>query len=271
MSTLATEVSGETKYSPVISPQDELTFTFELQATDPYFYNYTQFSNAFNDTDQFRIHLFTNVVPSGQANSFENVFENNGGFVDNSFLARQAASRDLIRTIADEDGAFLTTNDQFSISNSIRIIEADTSLSSGEQDDQIEALLNSVIARNKKKRIIGYIRLSIKGEAISGDQNLLALDSDTKYILEEPPEFTISFKNLKSFWRYISLADDARLTTKNKKWLSKSGFIAIGTSDFNNAGLDLPPDGSPDDYTFPNPTVNTIKEEGGDFYSEIFI
>ena len=26
-----------------------------------------------------------------------------------------------------------------------------------------------------------------------------------------------------------------------------------------------------DDYTFPNPTVNTIKEEGGDFYSEIFI
>ncbi|NQY05985.1 MAG: hypothetical protein HRT68_07310 [Flavobacteriaceae bacterium] len=271
ISTLETDVSGDTKYVPIITPQDELTFTFELQATDPYFYNYTQFSNAYKDEEQFRIHLFTNIEPSGQANSFENLFENDGGVVDNSFLARGAASRELIRSIAEEDVAFLTTNDQFSITNSIRLIEADESLTSGEKDDQIEALLNGVIASRKKKKIVGYIRLTIKGNHLDGDYDLLEIDNEDRYALEETPDFTISFKNQKSFWRYISLSDDATLTTKNKKWLSRNGFIEITNSDFNNAGLDLPPGGSPDDYTFPNPTVDMIKEEGGDFYSEIFI
>ncbi len=251
------------KYEPIIPLQDELTLTFELQATDNYFYNYTNVTNLTNN----RMYLFTNVKPSAQG-SFENVFENNGGFVDGSFLLKEQATRDLVRAMAEDDEQFTTVTSQFSLANSIRLIEEDDTLTNNEKEDEIELLLNGTIQRRKKKSVVGYVRLTIKGDAPT--DNLLEFDGDDQYMLENTPEFTVSFLNLKTFWRFISLSDDAILTTKNRKWSSRNGFVEITNSDFNPDGLD-PPDTDPEDYMFPNPTIDIIKEENNKYYSEIFI
>lgn len=251
------------KYEPIIPLNDELTLTFELQATDAYFYNYTNVTNLDNN----RMYLFTNVKPSGQG-TFENVFENNGGFIDGSFLLKEQATRDLIRTMAEEDDQFISITSQFSLANSIHLIEEDDALTNNEKEDEIEFLLNGAIQKRKKKSVIGYVRLTMKGDVAT--DNLLEFDGDNQYILENSPEFTISFLNLKTFWRFISLSDDATLTTKNKKWSSRNGFVEIKNSDFNPAGLD-PPDTDPEDYSFPNPTIDIIKKENNKYYSEIFI
>ncbi|MFT5891000.1 MAG: hypothetical protein ACI9Y7_001099 [Dokdonia sp.] len=257
------------KYTPIIPLGDDTVLTFEVHAKDPYFNNYTDLI----DVSKNRIYLFSNIVPDDQIVTFENIFENNGGPIDKSFLLKIPATRDLLRTIATED-AFLqaTTIEQFSIINVIGNIEADDTLTETQKANQVKKVLNASIQEKKKKGVIGYIRLFIKGD---DDNHILEFDDTDpdnilQYTLETTPEFTLSFINKKTFWRYISLSDNVMLTTNSTKWSAKNGFIEIKTEDFDADGLD-PVDTNPEDYVFPNPTVTAVKKDDNDYYSEIFI
>ena len=83
----------------------------------------------------------------------------------------------------------------------IKNIEDDETLTEIQKTNQVKKILNASIQENKKKGIIGYIRLSIKGD----DNNHLLEFDDTdpedilQYTLETTPEFTISFINKKTF------------------------------------------------------------------------
>lgn len=260
---LVNTVKNETKYEPIIPFEDDMTFTFELKSTDPCFYNYTALSNASENS----MYLFTNVKPINQEASFENVFENKGGPIDNRFLLKEEATREIIKTIAAEDESFASINGQFTITNSIQFIEEDETLATNEKERRINDLLNQVIQRKKQQRVIGYVRLTIKGD---GGNNLLEFNGDLQSIKETTPEFTISFINRKTFWRFISSSDDITLTTKKKKWLSKNGFTEIIGESTDDAPSDFDPEPEKE-YKFPNPTIDSIKKENNKDYSEIFI
>lgn len=263
-----TQESGE-KFTPIIPFDDDAVFTFEVHAKDAYFHNYTDLI----DISENRCYLFSNKVPDDQIETFETIFENNGGPIDERFLLKAPATRDLLKNITDEDAAINTTViAQFSITHVIELIKADETLTEVQKEDQIEEVLNELIQKKKKKGVIGYIRMHIKGD---DDSNLLEFDDTDpenilQYTLENTPECILSFVNKKTFWRYISVSDDAMLTTNSTKWSSKNGFIEIKAEDFDPDGLD-PADTDPENYVFPNPTVKTVKKEDDDYYSDIFI
>ncbi len=262
-----TQESGE-EFTPIIPFDEDAVLTFEVRAKDAYFHNYTDLI----DISENRCYLFSNIVPEDQIETFETIFENNGGPIDERFLLKAPATRDLLKNIADEDAAINSTLiAQFSITHVIELIEADETLTEVQKEDDIEKVLNELIQEKKKKGVIGYIRMAIKGD---DDNNLLEFDSIDDTIIqhtpETTPEFTLSFINKKTFWRYISVADNATLTTNSTKWSAKNGFIEIKTEDFDPDGLD-PADTDPEDYVFPNPTVKAVKKEDDDYYSDIFI
>ncbi len=266
---LLSTIEEEDKFIPIIPLNDDVVFTFEIRAKDPYFNNYTDLI----DISKNRMYLFSNIVPEDQIADFENIYENNGGPIDNRFLLEAPATRDILKTIAAEDDFLQTTTiEQFSITNVIRVIEADNTLTETQKENQVKNILNALIQEKKKQGIIGYIRLSVKGD---DDNHVLAFDDTDpnniiQHVLETPPEFTLSFINKKTFWRYISLSDKVMLTTNSPKWSVKNGFIEIKIEDFDADGLE--PEGTnPENYVFPNPTVTTVKKEEDDYYSEIFI
>lgn len=260
---------NEEKYTPIIPLDDDTVLTFEVRATDPYFHNYTDIV----DISKNRIYLFSNSIPEDQIDAFETIFDANGGLIDKRFLAKAPASRDVIRAIATEDDATQPTlSDQFSITSTIDRIEADENLTETQKENQVKKVLNALIQEKKKQGVIGYIRLFIKGD---DEHHLLEYDETDpddiiQYTPETPPEFTLSFINKKTFWRYISTSENVMLTTNSTKWSAKNGFIEIKTEDFDADGLE-PEDTNPENYVFPNPTVTTVKKEEDDYYSEIFI
>ena len=266
VNTLERTIEDHKKYEPLIPLEEDAYLTFEIQARDPYFYNY---SNVF-DLSNNRMYLFSNVKPVGQDADFEHLFENGGGFIDSRFLLKEAATRDVIKAIAlENENFFELESGVLSLGKSIRLIENNNELTEVQKETQIESLLNYTIQKKKKRQVIGYVRLRIKG--IDDDQNLLEYIDDKQYIQDTTPEFTISFVNIKSFWVFKSTSDDATLTTKDQKWLSRSGSIEITADDFDAGGLD-PPETDPENYTFPNPTIDLInKDEDNNYYSEIFI
>jgi hypothetical protein len=265
INTLKRTVGPDTKYEPLIPLEEDVYITFEIKAKDPYFYNY---SDVFDLSDS-TLYLFTNVEPANQEAEFENLFENNGGLIDSRFLLKEAESRELLKAIALEDENFLAyKTGTISLGRNIRIIQNHAHLTNEQKDTEIEHLLNQVIQKRKKKQTLGYIRLRVNGDA--ADRHLVEYIDENQYVKDSTPTFTISFINQKTYWRFISEADEATLTTKQKKWLSKNGAIEITSSDFDAAGLD-PPDTDPEDYVFPNPTVDLIKKEDNNYYSEIFI
>lgn len=259
-------VAGQKRFEPIIPLEDDLHLTFEIQATDEYFYNY---SNVFDLSDN-RMYLFTNVEPAGQDAEFEHLFENFGGFIDNRFLLQEAATRGVLKAIAlENENFFELESGVLSLGKSIRLIENNNDLTEDQKETQVESLLNYTIQKKKKRQVIGYIRLRIKG-AIE-DHDLLDYIESKQYLQTTAPEFTINFVNIKSFWVFKSTSDDATLTTKDEKWLSRSGSVDITTADFDAGGLD-PPDTDPENYTFPNPTIYLIdKDDNNNYYSEIFI
>ena len=263
------EGEEEGRYSPIIPLDDTAVLTFEICATDAYFNNYTDIV----DISKNRMYLFSNTVPEDQISAFENIFDENGGVVDKRFLLKAQATRDLLRDIATEDDFTQpTVADQFSIPHIIDLIEADEELTDEQKTNQVKKVLNALIQEKKKQGIIGYLRLSAKGD---DDNHLLEYDETDpddiqQYTLEILPEFTLSFINKKTFWRYISTSDNAILTTNSTKWSARNGFIEIKTDDFDADGLE-PEDTDPENYSFPNPTVATVKKEDDDYYSEIFI
>jgi len=265
---LISALEDGSKYTPLIFLDETTTFTFEIQATDAYFYNYTELT----DINENRLYLFSNQKPSGQAANFENIFDNNGGLIDNRFLLNSEASQNLLRTLSEEEAAINTLKNQFSLGHTINLIEEDENLTQQQKTDQVNVLLTESIQEKKKNNVIGYVRLSAKGDAAN---HILKFDNsipnDVKqYPLSPTPTFTLSFINKKTFWRYISLSNKVKLTTNNQKWSAKNGFIEIKTADFDASDLE-PPATDPDDYFFPNPRVTSVKKEGNDYYSEIFI
>ncbi len=266
VNTLERTVEDDKKYEPLIPLEDNTYLTFEIQATDEYFYNY---SNVF-DLSNNRMYLFTNVKPADQDANFEHLFENGGGFIDDRFLLQEEATREVIKAIALENENFFEhESGVLSLGKTIRLIENNDEFTEGQKETQIESLLNYTIQKKKKRQVIGYVRLRIKG-AIE-DHDLLEYIDDKQYVQTATPEFTISFVNIKSFWVFKSTSDEATLTTKDQKWLSRSGSIDIVAEDFDAGGLD-PPETDPENYTFPNPTIYLInKDEDNNYYSEIFI
>jgi hypothetical protein len=251
---------------PIISLEDDLTLTFELQLKDPYFYHYTNVSSL----SEKKLYLFTNVVPVNQVD-FENIFENENKPINGDFLLDEEGTRNLLKSIAAEDESFLSASDQFSITHAIQLIQEDESLDTqAKKDAEIVKLLDLVIQRKKKQKVIGYVRLTIKGD--SEDENLLTYQNDEQFMKDPHSNFTISFINRKTFWRYKDRADDVTLTTMTDKWLSKNGFVEIT----GKSSEDNPSDFDPEpvkDYVFPNPTIDIIKHEDNTnkYYSEIFI
>lgn len=257
---------------PLIPFNNAITFTFALQATDPYFLNYTNVDTLLKN----ELYLFTNVVP-GNLVDFENIFENNGGAIDTRFALDATETRNLIKEIAAEDASFFATSNPFSIANAIQLINTDITLENNQakKDEKIAEVLDKAILIKKQQNILGYVRLTIKGTAT--EQDLLTYLNNEQFVKELYPNFTISFVNRKTKWRFFSAIDNKIFITKEEKWLSKNGFTEIiGKPPDNLTLTDLTPE--PDkEYVFPNPTVESITtEEGGTveenkYYSEIFI
>ncbi|WP_372756869.1 hypothetical protein [Mariniflexile sp.] len=263
---LISALKEENKYEPFIFLNETTTFTFEVRATDAYFNNYTNLK----DLNENRLYLFTNQVPEGQSVNFKNVFVDDGGPIDDRYLLNSKASQDLIRQLNEEEEAFHTSKNQFSLSYIINLIEENKNLTAQEKRDEIAALLNASIQKKRKNNVIGYLRICAKGD---NDSHILDFDDANnrkQYLLETPPSITLSFVNRKTFWRYISKSDNAKLTTNRKLWSMKNGFIEIKSDHFDINGLE-PPTTNPANYVFPNPRVTSVKKEGEDYYSEIFI
>ncbi|MGJ8744929.1 hypothetical protein [Polaribacter sp.] len=250
---------------PIIPFEDHITFTFALQFTDAYFQNYTNMSSL----SENEMYLFTNVVPENQVD-FENIFENNGGAINAKFSLDEIATRNLIQEIAAEDDFFLPST-QFSISNAIQLVNEDKALENNQpkKDEKITEILHKAIQLQKQQHILGYVRLTIKGDNV--EENLLTYINDEQFVEESHPVFTISFINRKTKWRFFSAIDEKIFITKEEKWLSKNGFTEIiGKPPDLETPSDLTPE--PDkDYQFPNPTIESITNQDNVDYSEIFI
>lgn len=98
----------------------------------------------------------------------------------------------------------------------------------------------------------GFIRIHPRGEA----DELHFTDASMTNFIDPTPNETITFKNRKTFWRYVNTSDGTVAhTTGSKKPLTKYGHIEI-----EDSGTE-----------YPNPSVNLIIKEDGKFYSETFV
>ena len=243
--------SDPVKYTPLIALPNDLTLTYKLYSTDPYFENYTQITSKSNNG----LYLFSNLKPDSETSDFANIFTSDGG-VDPDFLLTEEGARRIVHTIAFEDEFFNSNNNRFSI--------AHIDKSNIDAPDNV-ALLEKYIQTQKSKGLIGFIRLSVKGD---NNHNVLEFDESNpanikQYIQNLPLQFTLGFKNRRTFWRYNGDFEGAPWVTSDTKPLVKNGFIPIGTSDFN-------PEPAVEHH-FPNPKVNLIKKEESKYYSDIFI
>ena len=240
------EVLGVTKYYPQIPLDDDLEFTFELWATDPHFDNYTQLTSKDNN----RLYLFTNIEPSTEDPGYANVFTENGT-VDASFLVKSKTARRLVYDM-------LVDHESLSGKPSQQLVSA---IDPDDLDEaEIKEQLHSHIQKLKRKGFLGFIQLRIKGDSA---QHLLAFDGADQYIKDITPSATISFRNRKTFWRYIETKDGVSMTTTSKKPLTKNGFVEIEDADLTPFPMET--------YAYPNPGVALIKKENNKYYSEIFI
>ena len=243
---LEKEVLGTTKYYPQIPLDDDLEFTFELWATDPHFDNYTQLTGKENN----RIYLFTNVEPATENPGYANVFTENGA-VDTSFLVKSKTARRKVYNMLVEHETLSGKPSQQLISK----------IDQEELDEpEIKEQLHDRIEKLKRKGFLGLMQLRVKGDSA---QHLLEFDGSNQYLKTTTPTATLSFKNRKTFWRFIHTKDGVSHTTMSKKPLTKNGFVEI-----EDADLTPFPIGS---YAYPNPGVALIKKENNKYYSEIFI
>lgn len=247
VNTTPKEIDGEEEFCSIISLDDELTLTFGLWATDTYFQNYTQVTAKDNN----KLYLFTNEVPDTDAGSLTNIFDGDG-IIDVSYLLSGEGSRKLIHTI-ESSSAFLTSKiERFSLAN----IDADTI-----ENAEEKAVINSYIQTLKKKGLIGFVQLKVK--VADAAKSLLGFDGDDQFVLDSSTDFTLSFKNRRTFWRYHKPSEDAVYTTLAKKPLTKNGYIEIEEDDLSPE----PDEGG----HYPNPSIELIVKEENNYYSDIFI
>lgn len=239
------------KYRPLINLPDDLTLTFALYITDPYFENYSEIAPKGANT----LYLFSNIKPDTEATGFANLFSADGK-IDPPFLLSEEGSRKIIHTISVEDRFLHAGIDRFSIAN---IDEADINT------PEASEIIHQSIRTQKSKGLIGFVRLTVKGD---NAHNLLEFDESDpanviQYMPDPSPEFTLSFSNRKTFWRYTIFSDGSQLITEGPKPLVKNGFVQIESTDFNPE--------PPEEHYYPNPTVAFIKQEDNNYYSDIFI
>jgi hypothetical protein len=251
---LEKDVLGETKYNPLIQLEDDTVLTFAIYATDSNFNNYTDLI----DTTENRLYLFSNVVDSLE-NPITNIFTGDG-IIDTDYLLSINDTKAIIQAIIDEDDAIGNTVQQFSLANRIALIKEDTLLTALEKTTQIDAIITQYIKEYKRNGLIGFIRLKVKGDT---NNDLFEFISGEQYIIEPTLAFNLRFKNRNTFWRYIHTADEVTLTTDQANPLTKNGFIEIDETHF----IPQPTE----DYKYPNPTANIVKEESSNYFSEIFI
>lgn len=243
--------SDPVKYKPLITLPDDFTLSFALYITDPYFENYSEIAPK----DANTLYLFSNIKPDTEAAGFADVFSTDGK-IDPPFLLSEEGSRKIMHTISVEDRFLRTGIDRFSIAN---IDEADINT------PEAAEIIDQYIQTQRNKGLIGFVRLAIKGD---NDHNLLEFDESDptdviQYMLDPSPEFTLSFSNRKTFWRYTIFSDGSQLVTEGPKPLVKNGFVQIESTDFNPE--------PPEEQYYPNPTVAFIKKEDSNYYSDIFI
>ena len=244
-------VGANKKYTPIITVGDDQYLTFGIIASDPFFESYSQIVSL----DDIRLYLFGNEKPSTEDSGFANIFTSDGT-IDTAFLLKESSTRRLVHDIASEDEALKTFPDEFSIANIP---------SSNIDNDKESESIHRYIRSKKRNGLLGFIRLKVKGDS---NKNLFEFDTtdpaDVKqYILDSTPEFTLSFKNRKTFWRYINTSKNFTLTTLATKPLTKNGFVKIEPADFSPEPTEV--------INYPNPRPNSIRKENNKYYSEIFI
>lgn len=246
----AEDVMGAIKYRPLIFLDETLEFNFGLYATDAYFEHYS----LVNDITNNQLYFFTNAPSKATIGSANVLVED--GTVDITYLLTVPHSRRLIHQLAIEELQLKSILDPDSVA-AIPLTDIDTA--------DTRARLHSLIQSEKRKGLIGYLRLYVKGD---DTRHLLEFDesdpTDIKqYALDTTPSATLKFKNRTTFWRYTAVATSTIWTTTSKKPLTKNGFVAI-----ENTDLSPVPAG---DLKFPNPGVQFIKKESSDYYSDIYI
>jgi hypothetical protein len=107
----------------------------------------------------------------------------------------------------------------------------------------------------------GILMIKMQGE--NGTLNVTNVNGTLKV---NPPVFKIQFTNRSTYWTYHHHASNSSVTTNNVKPLTKNGFVQIiPDSDFDEPNDDW------NELQFPNPSVERIRIEANNYYSEIYI
>ncbi|WP_339921862.1 hypothetical protein [uncultured Cyclobacterium sp.] len=107
----------------------------------------------------------------------------------------------------------------------------------------------------------GLLLIRMQGE--NGNLNVTNLNGTLKL---NPTVFKLHFNNRSTFWTYLQNANKISATTNSLKPLTKNGFVQIQSdSDFDEPNDNL------SELQFPNPSVERIKIEANNYYSEIYI
>lgn len=253
LNTTEVTVNSDTKYQPIIRISNDYQFTFAIYGIDPLFNNYTQKTSP----DNSRLYLFSNTV-SDLDNPVDDIFTGDG-IIDSSYLMTADDSRELVEIIAHQESGSGNTTITKSVAQTIDEIQKDDLLTENQKSNEIKSLLNTFIRGEKKKGLIGFIRLSVAGDT----DDLLEISGSDQYALDPASTFNLEFKNRKTFWRYIHRTDEVTLTTTGTKPLTKNGFVTIDETDFDPQPTEV--------YQYPNPSAALIKRESNNYYSEIFI
>ncbi|RZJ52290.1 MAG: hypothetical protein EOO44_12305 [Flavobacterium sp.] len=109
----------------------------------------------------------------------------------------------------------------------------------------------------EKQNVFGLVSLNLQGDNNSGN----IIDNLGKIL---SPNFKIHFDNRKTLWKYINRKSATEIETNATKPLTRSGFVEIDPlTDFTPAQAA--------DSHYANPSVKSITQINGDYYSEIFI
>ncbi|WP_339901445.1 hypothetical protein [uncultured Cyclobacterium sp.] len=114
---------------------------------------------------------------------------------------------------------------------------------------------------NEGNQAKGLLLVSMQGE--NGNLNVTNVNGTLKV---NPTVFKINFDNRSTYWTYHQQANNSSVTTNSPKPLSKNGFVQIQSdSDFDEPNDDL------SELQFPNPSVERIRIDENNYYSEIYI
>lgn len=107
----------------------------------------------------------------------------------------------------------------------------------------------------------GLLLIRMQGE--NGNLNVTNINGTLKL---SPTVFKLHFNNRSTFWTYHQNSNKISVTTNSPKPLTKNGFVQIiSDSDFDEPNDNL------SELQFPNPSVERIKIEANNYYSEIYI